>query len=261
MNLQFYQTESVIHKLDPRLKFFTLMLISTEIFFIKDIFTQILILAAIFFCIYLSKIPLKFFLHSIKNISSLIILTSTLNIFFITNGNTVFKLFFVHITDYAIMLTLQMILRMIILVSLCALVIFSTPTIKLTDALVSILMPFEKFLPINEIAMIISIALRFIPVLSNEFNLIKKAQMSRGINFSDKNFINRIKNYLSLLIPIFILSFKRADDLALAMDARCYNPSAKRNSLKKLKFQAVDFVAIIFLFVFHFELWLIYIFN
>lgn len=255
---QFYQTQSIIHKIDARLKFFILMLASTQIFFIDKSSSYIPIIIALFFCIYLSNVPLKLFFSSIKNITMIIVFTSLLNIFFITNGNTLFKFFFIRITDYALIFTTQMILRLIILVLLSSLLTFTTSAIQLTDALVNMMMPFKKILPTNEIAMIITISLRFISVLSDEFNLIMKAQSSRGINFKEGNFIQRIKKYLALLIPIFISSFRHADDLALAMEARCYNPNAKRNSLKKLKLQAVDFYAIIFLCLFHFIVYAFY---
>ena len=245
---QFYNTDSLIHKLDPRLKIFIFMFLSVQIFFIKKFSAYIFILLILFFCIKISHVPIKLFFKSLKNISYIIIFTSILNIFFINQGNIIFKLFFIKITDYALSLILKMSLRLIILLFACSLVTFCTSISQLTNAFINILSPFKKFLPVNEIAMIFNITLRFIPVLSEEFNLILKAQKSRLINFDDKNIFRRAKNYLTILIPVFILAFKRADDLAIAMESRCYNPNAKRTTLNTLRFQKLDAYTIIFLF-------------
>lgn len=249
---QFYNTKSIIHQLDPRIKLLSLIIFGTQIFFIDSIQNYIVIICTMFFLVYLSHVPFKLFLKSTKSICSIILFTSILNIFFITNGNVIFKFFFLRITDCSLMLAIKMSLRLIILVFLTSLLTFTTSTLRLTDALVNILSPLKKILPTNEISMILSITLRFIPILSEEFKMIMKAQTMRGIDFKSKNINERIKNYLALLIPIFISAFRRADDLAFAMQARCYDPNIKRNSLKKLKLQAADFFAILFLIAFFF---------
>lgn len=259
MNLgQFYNTQSFIHNLDPRIKLLSLIVFGSQIFFIESFKTYIMLICIIFFLVYLSNVPLKLFFRSCKNIFALILFTSLLNIFFITNGKIIFKFLFINITDYAVLFAIKISLRLIILVFLSSLLTFTTSIIQLTDAFVSILSPFKKILPVNQIAMIFSIALRFIPVLSEELKMIIKSQTARGINFKSGKIFERIKNYSALLIPLFISSFKRADDLALAMEARCYNPNAKRNSMKKLKFHTGDYLAILFLTVVSV---LIYIFH
>ena len=247
---QFYNTKSIIHELDPRTKFIFLIIFGTQIFFIKSFLTYFFIIISIFFLVYMSNVPIKLFLKSMKNILSLILFTSLLNIFFISRGSVILKFLFFKITDYGLNLSLLTILRIFILTFLTSILTFTTSPLRLTDAFVNILCPFKKFLPINEISIIFSIAMRFIPVLSEELRKIKQAQTMRGINFRSKNIFELIKNYLSLLLPIFISTLRRADDLALAMEARCYNPYVKRNSLKKLKFKTLDFSVLALVFIF-----------
>ena len=248
MNLgQFYNTKSFIHSLDPRTKLLFLIVLGSQIFFIDSFKIYIMLGGIIFFLVWISNVPPRLFFKSCKNILTLIIFTSLLNVFFTPTGNPVVKFFFVTITDYGLILAIKISVRLIILLFLSSLLTFTTSIVQLTDAFVNLLSPLKKVLPVNQIAMIFSIALRFIPVLSDELKMIMKSQMARGINFKSGNIFERVKKHCALLIPIFISAFRRADDLALAMEARCYNPNSKRNSLKKLQFQLKDYLAILFL--------------
>ena len=247
---KFYNVKSVIHEIDARLKFLFLIWFSVGIFFVNKIWLYIGILFLILLLIKLSHVPFRLFFKNVASILPMITFTSVLNIFFIIKGNVVFKFFFVKITDYALKLTFIMMLRISVMLFFSLLIMFTTSVDKLSRAVIYFLLPFKKFLPINEIAMILNIALRFIPVLSDEFDLILKAQKSRKSDFDNKNILVKAKNYLSVLVPVFILSFKRADDLALAMESRCYNPDKnKKTNFKKLKFKKIDFYALVF-FVF-----------
>lgn len=249
---KFYNVKSVIHDISAELKFLFLVLFSIEIFFINKFWVYVIILFLILILIKLSRVPFKLFFINVKIVLPMILLTSGLNIFFISQGNVIFKFFFIRVTDYALNLILTMMCRIITLLFFSLLIMFTTSVNKLSRAVIYIFMPLKNFLPVNEIAMILNIALRFIPVLSDEFDLILKAQKSRQIDFDDKNIFSKVKNYVSVLIPVFILSFRRADDLALAMESRCYNPdSNKKKVLKKIKFKRVDFDAMIFIFVVH----------
>ena len=249
---KFYNVKSVIHEIDARLKFLFLIWFSIGIFFVNKICLYIGILFLILLLIKLSRVPFKLFFKNVKSILPMIIFTSMLNIFFITRGKIVFKFFFVKVTDYAFELTFMMILRITVMLFFSLLIILTTSTDKLSRAIIYFLLPFKKVLPINEIAMILNIALRFIPVLSDEFNLILKAQKSRKTDFDDKRILVKAKNYLSVLIPVFILSFKRADDLALAMESRCYNPDNNTKiNLKKIKLKKIDFYALAFFIFIH----------
>lgn len=255
---KFYNVKSVIHDISAELKFLFLVLFSIEIFFINKFWVYMIILFLILILIKLSRVPFKLFFGNVKIVLPMILLTSGLNIFFISQGNLVLKFFFVRVTDYALNLILTMMCRIIILLFFSLLIMFTTSVNKLSRAVIYIFMPLKNFLPVNEIAMILNIALRFIPVLSDEFDLILKAQKARQIDFDDKNIFSKVKNYVSVLIPVFILSFRRADDLALAMESRCYNPdNNKKKVLKKLELKRVDFYALIFILALHILVFLV----
>jgi len=250
---EFYNTDSVVHKLDPRLKLCFMLFFMTEIFFIKKNWVYIFVLLILCVRIKLSGIPVKIFINNLKSVLILIIFTGIINMCFSIRGNIIFKFYFLKITDYGLDIMIKSVLRLIILIIITALVMLSTSTMRMTNALVEILMPFKKIfrLPINEIAMIITIALRFVPVLSEEFNLIIKAQRARGMDFNSKSLTQKIKNYIALLVPMFVLSFNRAEELSLAMEARCYDPKNTRTNLNKFKFSTIDWWFIACVIIFH----------
>jgi energy-coupling factor transport system permease protein len=193
----------------------------------------------------LTKIKVCFFLKSLKNIFSLILITSLLNIFFTDTGKLFLRFYFLKITFDGIYYACNSIFKFLIMILSSSLLILTTSPLELSKSLVNLLSPLKKIVPINDLAMILNISLRFIPVISQEFEIILKSQTARGINFKDKNLINRVKNYLALLIPIFVISFKRADDLAIAMESRCYNPENTRK-IKKIKLNKRDYFFLLF---------------
>lgn len=243
---QYYPTNSIIHRLDPRVKIlYVIIYISTLFLSNKLIY---LIPPAIFFILlsYISKIPLKHTIKGVKTIIPLILISSVFNIF-LTSGTVLFSYGVFNITKEGIHLAIFMSIRLFLLIIASSLMTFTTTPNELTDGI-------EKggsFLkiikiPIHDIAMIMSIALRFIPILVDETDKIKKAQMARGADFESGGIIKRAKALIPLLVPLFISSFKRATDLAMAMDARCYN-GAKRTRMYPLRHTKKDYIAYIIL--------------
>jgi energy-coupling factor transport system permease protein len=206
----------------------------------NNVLIYIALLIYIFIIIKLTKIKIYLFLKSIENIFKLILFTSILNIFFTRTGKLLFSFYFLKITTHGLYYALNSALKFLIMILSSSILILTTSPSELSNAFISILYPFRKIIPVNDLSMILNISLRFIPVISREFESIIKSQIARGINFKSKNIIDRIKNYLALLIPVFVLSFKRADNLAFAMESRCYNPQNNRN-FKKIKFKKKDY--------------------
>lgn len=238
---QYYQAESFVHRLDPRLKI--LLLIAYVVFvFVANSFYGLLCLAVfLLLAIIFSKVPFGSMLKSIKGVLFIIVFTVVLNILFYT-GETETVLFWI-ITKEALLFSAFMAIRLITLVMASVLLTYTTTPVALTDGIESLLSPLKliKF-PVHEIALVMSIALRFIPILMNEADRIIMAQKARGADFESGNLIKRAKAMIPVLIPLLISAFRRAEELGDAMDSRCYNAGAKRTKYKKLKFSWRDLV-------------------
>lgn len=240
---QYYRTESIIHKLDPRVK-----LVATFMFIISLFVTNNFIgyaLAALFLAlgIKLSNVPVKFIFKGMKTIFFLLLITMVFNLF-LTPGNTLVSFWKLTITDEGVKITIKMTLRLIMLITGSSIMTLTTTPNQLTDGLESVLKPLKLFrVPVHEIAMMMSIALRFIPILMEETDKIMKAQMARGADFENGSLIQRAKNLVPLLVPLFISAFRRANDLAMAMEARCYRGGEGRTKMKPLIYKKHDFVA------------------
>ena len=230
---QFYPTGSVIHKLDARVKIILTLCFLTFIFISKTFIGNVVSLIFLLTVIYLSKIPLKVIFRSFRGIIFLLLFTLITNIFFNQTGRVLVEISFIKITTGGLLYSARMIFRLGILIVASFMLTFTTSTLDFADGLEYLLRPLKKIkFPSHEIAMIITIALRFIPTILEEMEKIKKAQMSRGVDFESGNIIKRVKNFIPILIPLFISSFKRADDLAMAMEARCYRGDINRTKLK-----------------------------
>ncbi len=248
---QYLFQKSVIHRLDPRVKILLtialiIMLFSTNNF--------IGIGLTMLFCVVLfiiARVPILMALRSIKPILPIVIFTSVLNLFFVT-GEVIFSWWIFTITREGIYFSLMISLRIICLIAGSSLLTYTTSPIELTDAIESLLKPLKLFkLPVHELAMMMTIALRFIPTLIEETDKIMSAQKSRGANLDTGSFKERIRALTPILVPLFISSFRRADELALAMECRCYRGGEGRTRLKTLKFHFADLVAtLIFALVF-----------
>ena len=247
---QYYPADSVIHKLDPRTK-----LVGTIGFIVSVFLFHTFVgyaVATIFLAgmILLSKVPVKFIFKGLKTIFMLLLITIFFNMI-LTPGEVVWKLGFIKITKEGLVLAGTMAIRLVYLVIGSSLMTLTTTPNQLTDGLEKSLRPLNKIhVPVHEIAMMMSIALRFIPILLEETDKIMKAQIARGADFENGNLIQKVKNMVPLLVPLFISAFRRANDLAMAMEARCYHGGDNRTQMKPLKYKKRDHIAYLILFAY-----------
>lgn len=240
---QYVPGSSFIHKMDPRFKIVLSFIFIVIVFLVNNFTGYILITAATLVMILASRLPIKYIFNGLKPILWIIIFTAVLNAV-LTPGNTLYKLGPITITDKGLYLSAFMVLRLVFLIISTSLLTLTTSPIALTDGIEMLLNPFKKIgLPAHELAMMMTIALRFIPTLLDETDKIMKAQAARGADFESGNIIKRTKSLVPILVPLFISSFRRADDLAMAMEARCYRGGEGRTRMKQLKAQKKDYFA------------------
>ncbi len=247
---QYVPTGSLIHKLDPRTKLILVLLFMVMVFLVKSILGYILLFLFILILIIMSKVQIKYFIRGLKPILILIVFTVILQLFF-TKGSPVLTLGPLVITKEGVYLAVFILLRLVLLVFSSSLLTLTTSPMELTNALEYVLTPFKFIgLPSGEISMMMTIALRFIPTILEETDRLIKAQSARGVDFESGGLFSKIKNMIPILVPLFISAFRRADDLAIAMEARCFQVGAKRTHLKELKFGILDYIfALIFISV------------
>ena len=237
---QYYPADSVLHRLDPRVK-----LIGTFAFLISLFVGSGIVaygIATVFLAtvIKLSKVPFKMIIKGLKAIIIILLITVSFNLF-LTEGTVIFQLGFLRVTKEGVSVAFFMAVRLIYLVVGASLMTLTTTPNDLTDGLESVLGPLKKVkIPVHEIAMMMSIALRFIPILMEETDRIMKAQKARGADFESGNLIEKAKAMVPLLVPLFISAFRRANDLAMAMEARCYRGGEGRTKMKPLRYEAAD---------------------
>lgn len=239
---QYYPADSVLHRLDPRVKFVGTLAYIISLFLFQS-WGYILGAAFLAGMILLSKVPFKFMIKGLKSIVILLLITLVFNILF-TPGEAVLTVWKLHITKEGLILAARMGIRLIFLIIGASIMTLTTTPNQLTDGLESLMGPLKKVhVPVHEIAMMMSIALRFIPILLEETDKIMKAQMARGADFESGNLIQKVRNMVPLLVPLFISAFRRANDLALAMEARCYHGGAGRTQMKPLRYKKRDHIA------------------
>lgn len=242
---QYIPGDTCIHKLDPRVKILATIAFITVLFFIKEFFPYIYIIAYLGTIIWLSEISIKTILKSLKPLAIIIILTVVFNMF-MTPGERLFGYGFIIVTREGLFQAIYMGLRLMLLIVGASLLTLTTSPIELTDGIEKLLNPFKKIgVPAHELAMMMTIALRFIPTLLDETDKIMKAQMARGADFESGNLFTRAKAMIPLLVPLFISAFRRAEELALAIEARCYRGGENRTRLKQLKLQKIDLAAVL----------------
>ena len=242
---QYIPGDSFIHKLDPRFKIIASLIFIIHLFLIDKFYAYILVGLFVGTTILVSKIKLKYIYRGLKPIFILLIFTAVLNIFMTDGGKLLFKWKFITIYSEGVKIALFMVIRLIFLIIGTSLLTLTTSPIQLTDGLESLFSPHKKYnFPAHELAMMMTIALRFIPTLIDETDKIMKAQMSRGADFSSGSIVKRAKSLIPILVPLFINSFKRADELGVAMEARCYRGGEGRTKLKILKYEKEDYIAI-----------------
>ena len=241
---QYYPADSHIHKLDPRVKIVCTLLYLISLFTFKSILGYVLATVFLFGCIKLAKVPFKFIVRGLKPIIILLLITVGFNLFLTPGGKTLVHVGFIKITEYGLSTAVYMAIRLIYLIMGSSLMTLTTTPNSLTDGLEKLLHPLNKLhVPVHEISMMMSIALRFIPILLEETDKIMKAQIARGADMESGNLIQKAKAMIPILVPLFVSAFRRANDLAMAMEARCYRGGNGRTKMKPLIYKSADHMA------------------
>lgn len=248
---QFYPAKSFVHRMDPRVKILLNLLYMVAIFLVQSYFGYALMLAYLLISIFASRIPLKSVLKSVKGIIFLALFTAIINLFFVKSGKLLVDWWIFKIYDDGINFAVKMIVRLVFLVTSASLLTLTTTPVDLTHGIESLLKPLTWIkVPVDEFALIMSITLRFIPTLMDETDRIIRAQKARGASFDTGGLIARAKAFVPILIPLLVNAFRRAEELALAMNARCYEGARKRTKMKKLTFSWRDLVGALFTVLF-----------
>ena len=241
---QYFPGDSLLHRMDPRAKIIATMIFIIAIFFADSFVTYSIVAAFTFGCLGLSHLPVRLVWLSIKPLWIIIVFTLAIHVF-TTPGEYLFTYGWFHISREGLNLGGLMAGRLVFLIVFSSLLTYTTSPIRLTDGIERLLNPWKRFgVPAHELAMMMTIALRFIPTLLEETDRIMKAQESRGADFTTGSLLKRAKNMVPLLVPLFISAFRRADELAVAMESRCYRGGEGRTRMKELRYSPLDFYGI-----------------
>ena len=241
---QYYPTGSVIHRMDPRIKLLAVILYIVTVFFIHDYAMYAAMFLFVIAVAMVAKIPIKVLLRTVRAIIFLVLITAVINLFFTRGGKLLVKWGVIKIYSEGIHHAAKLALRLILLMLFPSLLTLTTTPMELTDAMESLMSPLKVIkVPVHAIALIMSIALRMIPILMEETNKIMLAQKARGADFDTGGVLKKAKAMIPVLVPLFVGAFRRADELALAMDARCYSSVAKRTKYKVMHLSLRDLVA------------------
>lgn len=241
---QYYPANSPLHRLDPRVKLVSTLLYLISLFLFRSVLGYVVATIFLFGMIRLSKVPFRFIVRGLKPILFLFMLTVVFNLFLTKTGNTLVSFWIFAITDEGLRTAVYMSIRLIYLILGSSLMTFTTTPNELTDGIEKLLHPLQKIhVPVHDIAMMLSIALRFIPILLEETDKIMKAQIARGADLESGNIIQKAKSLVPILVPLFASAFRRANDLAMAMEARCYRGGDGRTKMKPLIYKRRDYVA------------------
>ena len=247
---QYYPVDSLLHRLDPRTKLFGTLVYIVTLFIADNIWAYLAATIFLIAAIKLSNVPVKFMVRGKKSIMFLLLLSVSFNLF-LTPGTPIFKIGFLQMTWEGLRFAAFMAIRLVYLVIGSSIMTLTTTPNQLTDGLERLLRPLNKIhVPVHDIAMMMSIALRFIPILLEETDKIMKAQIARGADFENGNLIQKAKNMIPLLVPLFISAFRRANDLAMAMEARCYHGGDNRTQMKPLHYESRDYIAYVVMFAY-----------
>lgn len=240
---QYYQADSWIHRLDPRVKIAGTFLFMISLFFQKSIFTYMAAVCSLAVVIKVSKVPFRFMIRGLKPLLFILLFSVVINMMFVP-GEVLIKVWVIQITKQGVIQAAFMGIRLIILILGASVLTLTTTPNELTDGLEKMFGCLKKVkVPVHEIAMMMSIALRFIPILTEETDKIMKAQMARGADLDGGNLIQKIKSMIPILVPLFVAAIRRANDLAMAMEAKCYNGSEGRTKMKPLLYKKADHTA------------------
>lgn len=243
---QYYKGDSLVHKLDARMKVILTVLFIVMIFICKNFYALALMSLFVLFCVLMSRVPFKMFTKSLKPIVPIVLFTSIINIFYITSGNELVSLGVLKITDKGLITAAFMAIRIICLIISSSILTYTTVPTQLTDAIERLLSPLKLIhIPVHTLAMMMTLALRFIPTLIEEVERITNAQKARGADFENGSFLEKIKALIPILVPLFVSAFRRAYELAFAMSCRCYTGGEGRTRMKQMKYTLKDGVALL----------------
>lgn len=244
---QYFPGTTIVHRLDPRIKLVLTVLYIVALFLAKHVASYGLMLVVLLVCIALSKVGFKPILRGMKPILIIIVITGILNLFYTPGtGTPLIEFWIFNVYAEGIWSAFFMVLRIAMLIACTFLLTYTTSPIMLTDGLERLLGPLKKIrMPVHELAMMMSIALRFIPTLIEETDKIMSAQKARGADFDTGNLVQKAKSLIPLLVPLFISAFRRADELAIAMECRCYHGGEGRTRLRQLKLRGYDIAALL----------------
>ena len=247
---QYYPVDSPIHRLDPRVKLAATFLFIIGIFCVDNFLGFGLAILMLALVVYKAKIPFSYLLRGLKAIFILLIFSVVMNLFLNRQGETLVSFWIITITDQGVYTAAFLGLRLILLVLGSSVMTLTTTPLELTDGIEKAMRPLKKIrVPVHEIAMMMSIAMRFIPILLEETDKIMKAQQARGADFESGNILQRAKSMVPILVPLFISAFRRADDLATAMEARCYRGDVGRTRMKEMVYRVQDKIAYVVIFL------------
>ena len=242
---QYFPGDSIVHRLDPRTKLILVVVYIAALFSARFVVSYGVMAVCLVSCILLSRVGFKAVFKGLKPVFFIILITALLNLLYNSTGELLVQVWRIRIYTGGVRMAVMMVLRIMMLISGTFLLTYTTSPIQLTDAIESLLGPLKKLhLPIHELAMIMSIALRFIPTLIEETDKIMSAQKARGADFESGNLIQKAKALVPLLVPLFVSAFRRADELATAMECRCYHGDSGRTRMKKLTYAPRDAVAL-----------------
>lgn len=245
---QYLPGDSVVHRLDPRTKIFLMAIYIAIVFVVKSLVVFLLPVVLLVVMFAFARVPASYFISALKPMKWLLVFMFVINLF-ATQGTTVwFSWKFIRLTQEAVEQAVYITLRLVLLVAGTSILTLTTSPIALTDGLEKLMSPLRKLhFPAHELAMMMTIALRFIPTLMEETDRIQKAQMARGADFESGNIFQRAKSMIPVLVPLFVSAFRRADELAMAMESRCYHGGEGRTRMRELHFHARDIIATLLL--------------
>lgn len=247
---QFFPGKSIIHRLDPRVKLVLILALIIALFLAEGVVSYALMIGFLLVIIKVSGIPFRMVVKGLKPILFIICFTAVLNLFY-TPGEYIWQYGFLHISREGIFVAVKMVLRIMLLIIGTSMLTYTTSPIQLTDGLERLLSPLKRFhAPVHELSMMMSIALRFIPILVEETDKIMKAQIARGADLESGNILQKAKSMIPILVPLFVSAFRRANDLAMAMEARCYRGGEGRTKMNPLRYTGRDRAAYVIMILY-----------
>ncbi|GFH41088.1 energy-coupling factor transporter transmembrane component T family protein [Lactococcus insecticola] len=242
--------ESLIHRMDPRSKLLAMFAFVVIIFLANDVIGYGILAVFTFVGVALSQIKLSYFLKGLRPMLGLILFTVIFQMLFTTGGDVLFQVWILKITTYSVQNAFYIFMRFVLIIFMSTLLTLTTPPLTLADGIETGLAPLKKIkVPVHEIGLMLSISLRFIPTLMDDTTMIMNAQKARGMDFGEGNLVQKVKSVIPILIPLFVSSFRRADDLAIAMESRGYQGGEGRTKYRVLKWHLIDTVLLVSLAV------------